>query len=222
MALLLAGIFLFVYPFLAEGGMAVSPELHQEILKGLELLYNAEFEKGREQCARVISFDPSHPVGPFCKAIAYWREMRREKKNPDKLKSFELSIDETIGKARAFLKGKEHEATAYFFLGAAYGFRGLLYGSQRKWLFAYINGRRGKEFLEKTLEIDPEYYDAYLGLGMYNYTLARLPSRMKVLSFLLMIKGNEDEAIRQLRVSMEKGVYTRTEAKVFLADALVA
>ena len=59
-------------------------------------------------------------------------------------------------------------------------------------------------------------YDAYLGLGIYNYLADVLPKFVKVLSFILGINGDKELGLKQIRLAHEKGVFTKTEALFFL------
>ena len=64
-------------------------------------------------------------------------------------------------------------------------------------------------------------YDAYAGLGLYNYLADTLSGLAKVLRFVMGIPGGDKrEGVRQLRIAMEQGVLTRAGARFYLANVL--
>jgi tetratricopeptide (TPR) repeat protein len=115
------------------------------------------------------------------------------------------------------LKKNKNDVDALFYLGGAYGSLGRYYAMTRSYLNAYWYGKKGKEFLEQVVEMDPQYYDAYLGLGIFNYLADVLPRFVKILSFILGIQGDKEVGIDQLELAADKGVYTKTEAMFFLS-----
>ncbi len=66
-----------------------------------------------------------------------------------------------------------------FYLGSIYGLLGRFYGVNKSWMSAFSNGKEGKNILEKIIETDPNYTDAYLLLGMMNYYADRLSGLTK-------------------------------------------
>ena len=61
-----------------------------------------------------------------------------------------------------------------------------------RWLKAHWHGRRGKNALLSLVEIDPDYNDAYLGLGIYHYYSAVLPKIVRTLSYVMGIRGDKE------------------------------
>lgn len=65
-------------------------------------------------------------------------------------------------------------AKAYFFLGSAEGYLGILEYGVGNYLGAFSNGFQADGHLEKALQLDPGLTDAYLGLGVYRYANSRV------------------------------------------------
>ncbi|MFQ5715780.1 MAG: hypothetical protein ACE5GQ_01610 [Nitrospinales bacterium] len=68
----------------------------------------------------------------------------------------------------------QQKAQAYLYLGAAEGYLGILEFGAGNLLQALINGFRADTHLEEALALDPQRFDAYLGLGVYRYSNSRL------------------------------------------------
>ena len=70
----------------------------------------------------------------------------------------------------------------------------------------------------RVVELDPEYHDAYLGLGIYHYYAAVLPRVIKVLSYVMGIRGDRELGLKELVHAAAKGNLGRTEARFFLGQ----
>ena len=97
---------------------------------------------------------------------------------------------EGLGEER--LDRDDDDVEGLFYLGAAAGNLGRFYGMEDRWLKAYWHGRRGKNALLSLVEIDPDYNDAYLGLGIYHYYSAVLPKIVRTLSYVMGIRGDKN------------------------------
>ena len=69
--------------------------------------------------------------------------------------------------------------------------------------------------------VDPELYDAYLGMGMYDYYSDTLPSVVKFAANMI-VRGDKRRGLRCIQTTLEKGHYSVTEAKIFLVGILAA
>ena len=80
--------------------------------------------------------------------------------------------------ARAVLKSgelsRQQEADAYFCLGAAEGYLGILEYGVGNYVSAFTNGFQADGHLEKSLQINPNLMDVNLGLGVYRYATSRV------------------------------------------------
>ena len=103
-------------------------------------------------------------------------------------------------------------------IGALYGLRAMFNMRNRNWITAYFAGRKAIANLEKSLALDPTYYDAYFGLGIYQYYAGTLPAVIKILAKIVAIKGNPDEGVKQLNLAREKAVFTADSSKLILIE----
>jgi len=104
------------------------------------------------------------------------------------------------------IKSNKRNGIAYFCLASAYGTRSVSYSKQGRWLEAFRDGTRIKSNFEKSLKYDPQFYDAYYGLGLYNYWVA---SKSKVMRMLFTSK---EKAIDQIKLAKTKGRFFKTTA----------
>jgi hypothetical protein len=129
-------------------------------------------------------------------------------------------LDKGIHLAEMHL-AKSDSAEMEFYAGMGWGLRGRLMGLFDDHLGVARAAVKGRAYLLRCLELDPQMYDAYAGLGLYNYLADTLSGLAKVLRFFMGIPGGDKrEGVRQLRIAMEQGVLTRTGARFYLANVL--
>ena len=86
-------------------------------------------------------------------------------------------------KALALVARNKNDADAQYFLGAFYGvMAGYEASTARKFFAAMRNGSRSVDAHEKVLKLKPDYYDAYLSVGMYDYIVGTLPFGYKAIA----------------------------------------
>jgi tetratricopeptide (TPR) repeat protein len=112
------------------------------------------------------------------------------------------------------------DLTTKFYLGGIYGYRGMAYNSSGSILKAVRDGRKGYLYLEDAVRDRPDLYDAQMGFGLFRYLIAKVPRSMSYILSLLGFSGDLEGGLHSLRLAAEKGIYTRTEAKLFLSQFL--
>ena len=195
---------------------AQSDSTHQLILKGIDFASNLQYEEAIKIFDEIINKEPENPRGYFLKSAAYFWIFSTDMHNEaigDTLKEWSFKAVEV---AESRLDENENDIDALFYQGGAYGTLGRYYGLTQSYLKAYWYGQKGKNYLEEVIENDSTYYDAYLGLGIYHYLADVLPRFVKILSFILGVKGDKDRGIAELNLAAEKGIYTKSEALFFL------
>lgn len=102
-------------------------------------------------------------------------------------------------------------------LATAKAISGRLLMERHDWLAAYRHGRAARRMMRDLLAEDPEFADAYLVLGMFEYFTGTLPSVIKWLSALIGLPGDVEKGRRDLE-------YAVTHAKVaapYAADSIL-
>ena len=69
----------------------------------------------------------------------------------------------------------------------------------------------------RVLQLDPNYVDAKLVVGIYNYVVGALPFPFKILIGFAGITGSKSEGMKQLWDAANRGVATRVEARTVIA-----
>jgi len=191
--------------------------------RGIALMYRLEFDKAEEQFREIIKVDTANPAGYFAlAALSWWRYSQNFDVQAD-FKDLELEFmrnaDTTIKVCEERLKKKQALDQTYFFMGSAYGLKGRWYAVQRRWFKAYVNGNKGRKLLGKAVKENPELYDAYLGLGIFDYFADTLPGALKIPA-LLFVRGDRVRGISEVKLAQDKGRFFSLEARLFLVEIL--
>lgn len=185
-----------------------------DLRAGLDTLYAGRFEAAVHHFAALAARDATHPAPLVFQAAAYiwWGEGR-----DDEL--FERSrIDSLLDLAIARARG----ARDTFWLATAYGYRARqreLYGGG---LGAAKDARRMRDAYRAVVAGDSTCADCYLGLGLYQYGLARVGAVARFFARLIGLgSGDAELGIHYLRRAAHRGELAQVEATWVLASALL-
>jgi tetratricopeptide (TPR) repeat protein len=202
---------------------AFPPELEADLSAGTTAIYHLEFTEAREHLERAIQTRPDHPAAHFFITMMKWYMLTYDsllRKDAVLERQIEKQADRTIDVAKDYVKRPGHEPVGFLYYGGGLGTKGWYYVSRGQFVKAYFSGKKGYNYLRRIPEIDPELYDAYLGIGMYEYYAATLGPVLKVLSAFL-VSGNKEEALRSLELAQARSRYVRMEAAYFLWNAFL-
>jgi tetratricopeptide (TPR) repeat protein len=120
-------------------------------------------------------------------------------------------------KALALVSRNKNDPDALFYLGSYYGvMAGYEASVARKFFGAMRNGSRCVDAHQKVLKLKPDYYDAYLSVGMYDYIVGSLPFAYKAIAAIAGFRGNRERGIERLQTVVEKNSDSADDARVLL------
>lgn len=210
----------------AAAAARLSTAAESNLDAGLRQLYELDYEASRASFRKIIEAEPDNPFGYLFEAGQIWWQASAEyglfKGTPTLQGLFERDIEAALLKAKPGLKSKDPEtrADAYFASGMALGTKGQWDILRGRYLHAYFSGKKAVKRLKKCLKIDRNYYDAYLGLGVYDYEAGHLPGVLK-LSFLVGIRGDAKRGLERIQLAADKGRYGSRQAVQFLASIYI-
>jgi hypothetical protein len=190
--------------------------------KGLWWLYHLQYERAYQSFDEHSRLYPEDPSGLFYKAATDWWHLAQEfdQDLPEVRSRFHANVQETIQKATELAQktsNPKEKAKAYLYRGGAEGLWGRWLVTQKQWVKAYFAGKNGYHFLQLAVKYDPTLYDAYMGLGIYDYFTDTLSGVHKVLAALL-IHGDKARGLQELQLAITKGEFARVEAQIFLIE----
>ncbi len=188
--------------------------------KGLDGVYAIRLNEAEKYFKEAVKKYPLHPFGHFGLAMLKWAQLeyKDERSNPSLDMEYVEQTDKVAEIGEKWVDEHPNDAYAYMCLGGIYGLRARLAITLHRWLKAYFDGRKAIRRMKRALKIKPDLYDAYLGLGMYEYYAGTLPGVVGILSKLLFISGDAGKGIEYLKICKDKGYYNATAAKLLLIE----
>jgi tetratricopeptide (TPR) repeat protein len=229
-----------------SGGAALPPEIMRLRREGNESMYNLDYETAIAKFEEIRTRLPQHPAGDLYLATAIWiKQLGKSRRLQTSLysngssfyagagsakedsegdavdpafdRAFRDRMAQVKTKAMAMVAKNKSDADALYFLGAYYGvMAGYEATTARKFFSAMRNGSRCVDAHEKVLKLKPDYFDAYLSVGVYDYILGSLPFTYKALTTMAGYRGSKKRGIARLQTITEKDVATSDDARVLL------
>jgi hypothetical protein len=213
-------------------------ELRKE---GFEALYNLDYEGARRRFDEMTKLFPDHPAGYQFLAAGLWlktlNESRRlqaslynnegfykekdDRVDPKASAEFRSLTLKTKELCDARLKQNPKDTDALYYLGASEGLRAA-WGSmvERSFMSSLRNGSDSVDHHREVLKIDPNYTDAKVTIGMYDYVVGSLPPIVKLGATFLGFHGSKKRGLATLEEVAREGRWTRDDAKFMLIALL--
>lgn len=196
------------------------------IVSGQELIYSGRFSAARLYFADLAQQYPAEAAGRVLEASAliWWGEARGEEMFA--AESIDVLLDEAIARARAAVNASGADSvarvTALFWLGTAQGYHARQAELRGNFWAASRHAKAMRETLEQALALDSSCVDCLLGLGVYEYALARAGSMPRLVARIIGLGGGDlRRGLERMRRAAEGGGYTRWEARWVYGNALL-
>jgi tetratricopeptide (TPR) repeat protein len=189
-----------------------SPLVDSIILRGMHLVHRDSATEAVEEFKKLIEICPNDPIGYFY-VSATLQTMMDDYRNYSQQEEFNKYMDLAIKTAEEKKKQANLTAHDYLYLGGAVGYRGIHKALTGNWMGAFVDGLKGKGYLEDALKMNPEFYDVYYGLGSYHFWKSL---KSKIFWWLPFVADNRQMGIDMIKLAIEKGRYAIEDAKFAL------
>ncbi|HTP14119.1 MAG TPA: hypothetical protein VMM37_10835 [Bacteroidota bacterium] len=205
-------------PSAAPSQWISDPAIEKKVQRGIDYIYNIEFEKADTAFAEVIRWNPDHPIGYFFQAMTQWWRILTNFDDESQDEKFYAMLEKVISMCEDRLDKNPNDVTALFFKGGAVGFRGRLRANRSKWVGAANDGMVALPIVKKAYELEPKNDDVLLGTGIYNYYAAVIPEKYPFIKpFMVFFPGGDrKKGLEQLVEVAQHARYARVEASYFL------
>lgn len=208
---------------------------------GYRQMYDLQFAEAHKTFSAYERAAPSDPVGPASNAAAYlFAEMDRlnilqsefftdddnfrhpKKLSPDRgtRQAFDAELARSGQLSESILSNAPRDHNALFAAVLSAGLRadydGLI---EKRNLSALSSIKAGRMTAEKLLAIDPQFYDAYLAVGVENYMLSLKAAPFRLFLRLAGAETDRETGLQRLRLTAENGHYLKPYARLLLAVA---
>ena len=196
------------------------PDVQREAQRGLNLLYDMQFEEAARIFERIDRQHPKHPIGPFLLALNTWWKILIDLSDTSHDDAFFDEMKDVIKRSDRLLKRDRDNFDAAFFKGAALGFRGRLRSNRGDWFKAAMDGKNAMKYVLRVAEKDPQNDDYVFGKGIYDYYADVIPDRHPFVKPVMVFfpNGDRERGLRLLKRTAREGQFIQTEAAYFLAQ----
>lgn len=203
-----------------ENSVLDDPFVREEGKRGLDLLYNMEFDAAEAIFSEIGSRYPDHPVGPFLNGLNVWWTILLDLDNTEHDEAFYRYMEETVDRSDDLLNRNEAEFDATFFKGIALALQARLKSNRGEWLGSVRYGRRSISYVREAAEDAPHIDDFAFGRGMYDYYAAIIPEEYRVARAVMWLlpSGDREGGLERIHQAAEEGWYIQSEARYFLAQ----
>jgi tetratricopeptide (TPR) repeat protein len=209
------------------------------VKEALDPMYRLDYEEAIERLASLGERFPEHPGPPLSQAATLWlRELFRRQElddldrfispgyftSPtprrmpeDEREAFDKLLAHSESLSRQRLERRPGDRDARYYLGSVEAIRGafaITVGRDK--LAALRHGKKAYQYHKEILDEDPDYEDAYMTVGMYEYVLDNLPWYIKWIAVIAGYTGSEKLGFEYLVRAAEKGRLVDIDARVLL------
>jgi tetratricopeptide (TPR) repeat protein len=201
-------------------------------------IFNMDYGKAEQVFTALAGDYPHHPGPPLYIASIHWlKEMLRrqdlsldrfiapgyftEKTKhtmPEKERAeFFKNLQRAESLSNAILRENRGDKDGRYFLATAYGLRSsFAITVDHKLREAFSYGNKAYAYMKQLTREDPQYYDAYLTVGIYEYVVGSIPWYMRWMAYVIGARGTKQDGIAFLKLAAEKGPYVKDQAQLVL------
>ena len=213
------------------------PKFEELRRSGLDALYNIDYDKAERDFKEIVRLYPNHPGGYQLLAARLWiktlYESRRlqvslyssesfytngdDKVDPKIVTEFRNLTRESKRLAEAKLKQEPKNIEALDFLANTEGLKASFEEAvERRHFAALRDGNDAVDHHREVLKLNPEYVDAQITIGLYEYVVGSLPLPVKILAGATGYRGSKKRGLAMLEQVAEFGHWSKDDAKTVL------
>ena len=222
-------------PWLTETERATFEKLR---IAGSEALFNLDYDSARKSFKQMATEFPNYPAGPQFLADTLWAETlyqtRRmqsslysdddtfyssgdDKVDPKIVEDFRTLTRQARVLTEARLKQNPRDVEALYFMGAIQGLKASFEEAvERRHFAALKDGSDAVDKHREVIKLDPNYRDAEITIGLYDYTVGSLPLPVKLMAGVMGFRGSKKRGLATLERVAKEGNWIHDEAKTLL------
>jgi hypothetical protein len=207
-------------------------------IAGSEALFNLDYETARKNFKEMAVAFPNYPAGPQFLADTLWAETlyqtRRlqsslygdddtfystgdDKVDPKIVEEFRTLTRQARLLTESRVKQNPNDVEALYFLGAIQGLKASFEEAvERRHFAALKDGSDAVDKHREVIKLDPNYRDAEITIGLYDYTVGSLPLPVKLMAGVMGFRGSKKRGLATLERVAREGNWIHDEAKTLL------
>lgn len=205
--------------------------------EGFDAIMNLDYDAARARFTEMARDFPDHPGGPQFLAATLWlktlnssRRLQSDLYNSDSFyEGDEDKVDPKVVNefrdltrqarllAEIRLKKNPDDVEALYYFGATEGLKSAFEAAvERRFFGALRDSKDSVDLHKKVLRLDPNYHDAEITIGMYDYIVGGLPWLARQMVKAYASGGSKKRGIETLERVAREGKWARDDARVLL------
>ncbi|GMU96539.1 tetratricopeptide repeat protein [Ignavibacterium album] len=190
----------------------------KQIRPAISNLYNFNFNKATQQLDFFSVKHKNDPRGYYYKSVMnLWFFLgtldEAYKDSFDYYSDKAVSILENLGD-----KNESDKIKKFFWLGMIDYNRSVIAARSNDFASALVSVNNMRRRLDEVINLNPEFYDAYLGIGLSNFAFAEVPAALKWAANLVGFESDKELGLNYLHLVAEKGSILKTDAQFYLSQ----
>lgn len=186
------------------------------VQSGQNKAYNMEFDDAEKIYNRIIDTAPQQPHGYFYTAqLHFWLFLGT--RDPGEYLTFLKFADIAEKKIEQILDSQEENYRILYMAGSLASFRAMANATNNSTIDAFWSSKKAVDYFEKSLQVNPKFYDAYFGLGLFDYAMSFVPNFLKWAVNLSGLSANRERGLQYIKTAFRRGAYDKTESSYHLS-----
>src|SRR6185436_7826096 len=206
-------------------------------ITGSEALYNLDYEGARKIFKEMAVAFPNYPAGPqfladtlLIEALYQTRRLQaslynsdsfysqnEDKADPKLVDQFRNYTRQARQMVEARLKQNPSDTEALYFFGAIEGLKASFEETvERRHFAALKDGNDAVDRHRDLIKLDPNYRDAELTIGLYDYTIGALPLPTKIAVGMFGHRGSKKRGLATIERVAREGNWVKEDARTLL------
>lgn len=208
---------LFIFLTFLWSGTALGCDV-REARSVIDALLNWELDLADSRVADWRKADPDNPSLELYDVIVQVARIDYSpSRDPKRFDSAIKQLNRVIKLNEQRAQELPGESIYRYNLATAKAIAGRLLLEKKRWLKAFFHGRDSRRMMRALVVDDPEFTDAYLVLGMFDYFTSSFPSIMQWISTLVGFEPDRDNGL----VKLERAIRSAQVAGPYAADSLL-
>jgi len=214
-----------------------TPRLEELREKGSEAVFNLDYEAARQTFKEMARLFPDDPTGSQMLASTLWLETlnksrlqqaaiyssqsfdanTEDKPEPHVIQEFRDLTRQATQLARARWQRNPPDPQTLYTLGAIDSLRASFDATiEHRFLAALREGSSAVDRDREVIKLDPNFHDAELTIGLYDYIVGTLPLPAKLVASIAGVRGSKKRGIQTLERVAKEGHWERDDARLLL------
>jgi len=190
---------------------------NEKAQQAINELYNMNYRESNRLFQEILETEPFHPLAPMGVVATEWLYNQQSEGYETGNKKLLNEISSALDIYKSQIMMQPDNAELLFYYGTTMGLKSRILLAEKDWIGVLISGYNCMRYIKKSEKLNPEFWDVYLPLGVFNYYVGISASYMRIASWILRESGSKESGLRQIALSARNNGYGRYEARGILS-----